>query len=45
MEPRTALIRDWPTLLTVFTLFVGGIYYVKEKTRAGRLFRYVPAIL
>ncbi len=45
MEPRSALIQDWPTLLTVFAVFVGGIYFVKEKTPAGRLFRYVPAIL
>lgn len=45
MEPRTALIHDWPTLLTVFSLFVGGIYFVQEKTPARRLFRYVPAIL
>jgi len=45
MEPRPALISDWPALLSALALLVGGIYFVKEKTPAGRLFRYVPAIL
>lgn len=45
MEPRTALITDWPTLLAAFIVIVGAIYYVKDKTPLGPLFRYVPPIL
>lgn len=45
MEPRTALVTDWPALLSVFAVILGGIYFVKEKTPLGRLFRYAPPIL
>jgi uncharacterized membrane protein len=42
---QTALITDWPTLLVVLTFIVGGIYFVKDKTPLGKMFRYVPAII
>lgn len=43
-EPK-ALITDWPTLLAIYTFLVGGIYFVKVKTPAGKLFNYVPPII
>jgi uncharacterized membrane protein len=40
-----ALITDWPTLLVIYVFIVGGIYFVKEKTRLGVMFKYVPPII
>lgn len=45
METRDALITDWRSLLAIFCVIVGGIYYAKEKTPLRGVFRYMPAIL
>lgn len=45
MESRQALITDWSTLLVVLVSIVGAIYIVRDRTPAGRLFRYVPPII
>lgn len=45
MESQAALISDWPSLLTIFALIVGAIYFIKEKTPARRFFNYVPPII
>jgi uncharacterized membrane protein len=45
METPPAPITDWPVLLAVFMLIVGGIYAIKAHTPLGRLFNYLPPII
>lgn len=41
----SALINDWPTLLAIYMLVVGGVYFVKAHTPLGKMFNYIPPII
>jgi len=45
MDPGTARVTEWPTLLAVFVSIVGLIYFVKEKTPLRGLLKIAPPIL
>lgn len=42
---QQAMITDWPALLVIYTSFIGIIYFIKAKTKFGRMFNYVPPII
>lgn len=45
MDPAPVLISDWPTLLAIYMLIVGGIYFLKSHTPLGKMFNYLPPII